>query len=169
MDVTWHGLTALYTDEETGELKSLPAREQLVFHMLKYHFEGTVSASHRDGHLPKREPDDRPGLLGSLPEVFIDPEDIPFGPDIPTLSLLGQGPGRLKPSQSIVELSWTWNKHRVCKTKKAANHHMRVWKRWYERHGWTVRRSGEDFVALKDGRREAITLRVYAKPKESLF
>jgi len=39
---------------------------------------------------------------------------------------------------SIKAVVWTWQKHRICPTLKEAEHALKVWKRWYERRGWTV-------------------------------
>lgn len=35
-------------------------------------------------------------------------------------------------------LIWTWRKRRRFPSKKAAEAKLKVWKRWYERCGWTV-------------------------------
>lgn len=38
-------------------------------------------------------------------------------------------------------LCWTWGMTKPVKTKKRGTELMNVWKRWYERCGWTVVRS----------------------------
>ena len=154
--VQWLGLQAVYTEDERALMAELSIREQTFVHALKALTKGEIG----EGGV------EQPGTLGTTvkptglgnaetpsPTVYTNHEDIPFGE-----------PARLKPSERVVLLRWTWNKGRILNTKRAAHHKMKVWRRWYERQGWTVKGYGESMIARSpSGERHSITLRVHAK------
>jgi len=49
----------------------------------------------------------------------------------------------------IIAVCWWPTGHRITGTKKEAERVAQVWKRWYERLGWTVMRTGSAFRATK--------------------
>jgi hypothetical protein len=53
-------------------------------------------------------------------------------------------------SKPIIVVRWTWNHHRIVKTKKQAMRVCKVWKWWYERKGWSVRTApgGNGYIAF---------------------
>jgi hypothetical protein len=64
----------------------------------------------------------------------------------------------------IYAVAWTWMKSRIVATKREGNDRMRVWKKWYERQGWKVLRSGpEAYIATHPdtGERHSIVFHEY--------
>ena len=178
--VSWRGLTAVYTRFEREIMAALPVKEQAFVHLLKATTDGEIQdpgtaerlvrsrspstegepapctgdpVDGRDIHAPG------PGLDcfaigGSIPPagidrkaIYTDPEDLEFGP-----------PKRRK---KLYAVAWTWRKHRIVKTKKRGNEVLKVWKRWYERQGWTVRSHPTGYFATKNGERHAASLHEY--------
>jgi len=163
--VRWRGQTADYTTAERLLMADLPVREQAFVHVLKALTDGEVSESTGEGIAsPRHSEAPGPGqegfaLGGSIPPagtVYTDPEDLEFG------SVCGsgkQGPSRKRP---IYAVAWTWRKHKIHKTKKRCEQRLKVWKRWYERQGWTVRRMGTGYWADgPDGEKHVISLHEY--------
>ena len=163
--ISWLGLSAVYAPDERALMAELTIREQTYIHALKALTKGEiqdcVGDSSSDPRTVKAGPplDTRSGdaVAQEVPiTLYADPEDIPFGDPAP--------PPRRKRSDTVVVLRWTWNKGRQFKTKKAAHLKMKVWRRWYERQGWTVKGYGEQMIATSpSGERHAITLRVHLK------
>ena len=147
--VKWRGLSAVYTPDEREIMSQLPVREQFIVHTLKAFTDGEISHSAVE-QLVAREPH-KLEVAGSSPAcatpVYTDPEDIPFG--------------KPKRPKKIYAVAWTWRKHKIHKTKKRCEERLRVWKRWYERQGWTVIRMGSGYIAERAGERHSVSLHEY--------
>lgn len=125
--VKWRGQSAVYTTDEREIMAQLPVREQFVLHILKATMCGELRSAFSPGvslEHPPASPDQSTNRL----IVYTDPEDIPFG----------------QPKKTYA-LAWTKDKIRPFKTKagkkkpwESAEPKLRVWKRWYERQGWTI-------------------------------
>lgn len=144
-------------------MAALTLREQTLIHALKALTDGEIGdwseERKSDSRTVKAGPqlDTRSGdTEDQQVAVYTDPEDIEFGEPVP----------RLKRSEQLIVLAWTRDRHKILKTKKRAHQLMKVWRRWYERQGWTVKNFGdaESMIAVSlTGDRHAITLRTYKK------
>ena len=174
MTVRWRGQTADYTTAERLLMADLPVREQALVHTLKATCGGDLRSALTQGEISGDGARDNlpvgsdPSVGGGVPEPsvvgmkdspspeYTDPEDLEFG------SVCGsgkQGPSRKRP---IYAVAWTWRKHKIHKTKKRCEQRLKVWKRWYERQGWTVRRMGTGYWADgPDGEKHVISLHEY--------
>jgi len=153
--VRWRGQTADYTTAERLLMADLPVREQALVHVLKALTQGEISeavcsdSSVVETHVLERADE-------SLEAVYTDPEDLEFG------SVCGSGKQRSSRKRPIYAVAWTWRKHKIHKTKKRCEQRLKVWKRWYERQGWTVRRMGTGYWADgPDGEKHVISLHEY--------
>jgi hypothetical protein len=48
----------------------------------------------------------------------------------------------------IFVVCWTWQGHRVVRTKTEGQRLVKVWKKWQERKGWSVQTRGEAYFAF---------------------
>lgn len=72
----------------------------------------------------------------------------------------------------IYAVVWTWRHNRRVVTKKRGTQKMRVWKRWYERQGWSVHSLGSDAYAATspDGEtRHSIVFHEYDENNERVY
>jgi hypothetical protein len=127
-------------------MADLPVREQALVHVLKALTQGELAeVAHQSERLVANEKE-----VGAVPTFgFTDPEDLEFGE-------------KPKRQQKIYAVAWTWRQHKIHKTKKRCEQRLKVWKRWYERQGWTVRRMGTGYWADgPDGEKHVISLHEY--------
>ena len=152
--IRWRGQTADYTTAERLLMADLPVREQALVHTLKALTHGEISPSTET--LTGQQQVDTAGNAESHGKasthsepVYTDPEDLEFGE-------------KPKRRQKIYAVAWTWRQHKIHKTKKRCEQRLKVWKRWYERQGWTVRRMGTGYWADgPDGEKHVISLHEY--------
>ena len=155
-EVKWRGLSASYSRSERLIMGALTVREQGILHLLKAFTHGEIQEEsvNSDPRMVKAGPQpdarSRDAAPEKVPSLFLDPEDIPFGPPA-------------KKKRPVYALCWTWRHHRVYKTKAQAQRKLRVWKRWYERQGWKVTNHPEGYFAAKGSERHSISLHEYDK------
>lgn len=106
-------------------MSQLPVREQFIVHALKSFTDGEIQDPVVESQVSAGRAVE---TTVTPPLVYTDPEDIPFG----------------QPKKTYA-LAWTKDKIRPFKTKagkkkpwESAEPKLRVWKRWYERQGWTI-------------------------------
>ncbi len=174
--VKWRGQSAVYTTDEREIMAQLPVREQFVLHILKATTCGELRSAFTPGELGDVIPSDKrlPAAVTGVslehppasPDqstnrliVYTDPEDIPFG----------------QPKKTYA-LAWTKDKIRPFKTKagkkkpwESAEPKLRVWKRWYERQGWTIfgsARGGWHIARSPEGVLHAAIIREYDQERK---
>lgn len=158
--ITWLGLTSVYTPAERELMSQLPLVEQTVLHALKSLTSGEVIPS------DKRLPAAVTGVSQEHPPsspVYTDPEDIPFGSDIKSAEKVSTTT-KHPLGYAVV---WTSGQGRWCKTKAGKGRHsvintFRIWRKWYERKGWTVygaQANGCLIAKSKSAELHAITIR----------
>jgi hypothetical protein len=151
--IRWRGQTADYTTAERLLMADLPVREQALVHVLKALTQGELAeVAHQSDRRVANEKE-----VGAVPTFgFTDPEDLEFG------SVCGSGKQRSSRKRPIYAVAWTWRQHKIHKTKKRCEQRLKVWKRWYERQGWTVRRMGTGYWADgPDREKHVISLHEY--------
>jgi hypothetical protein len=167
--IRWRGQSADYTTAERLLMADLSVREQALVHTLKALTQGEIGAAVEKAKgstvevrpVPVQPEVRRPTAIAShqgtdAGTVYTDPEDIEFG------SVCGSGKQRSSRKRPIYAVAWTWRQHKIHKTKKRCEQRLKVWKRWYERQGWTVRRMGTGYWADgPDGEKHVILLHEY--------
>lgn len=180
--ITWLGLTSVYTPAERELMSQLPLVEQTVLHALKSLCSGEIQnnknaitankgggGSPTRGSLTRESPPSR-GSVGTQSNspptpkpVYADPEDIPFGSDIKSAEKVSTTT-KHPLGYAVV---WTSGQGRWCKTKAGKGRHsvlntFRIWRKWYERKGWTVygaQANGCLIAKSKSAELHAITIR----------
>lgn len=147
--VKWRGLTADYLPAERQIMQALPVKEQAFIHVLKAFTDGEISGADSNPEATTKS-DISPLNVGNTPS-YTDPEDLEFGRSVEQST-------RRKKTYALV---WTWQNHRVFKTKGKAQAKMKTWKKWYERNGWKVTNHAAGYFAAKGNERHAIALHEY--------
>jgi hypothetical protein len=150
--IRWRGQTADYTTAERLLMADLPVREQAFVHVLKALTQGEIEEGRTAVSTDVKalgQGQNSASEQSPPTTVYTDPEDLEFGE-------------KPKRQQKIYAVAWTWRQHKIHKTKKRCEQRLKVWKRWYERQGWTVRRMGTGYWADgPDGEKHVISLHEY--------
>lgn len=159
--VSWRGLSAVYSQDERQLMSALPVREQFSLHVLKSLMGGEIRLG-REPHVAEGSEGGSPGRSGDNgPPVYLHEDEIVFGEETKPADGVATEASLRARRKKIYALVWTFQKHRVYKTKTIASRKMRAWKLWKERQGWKVTKLAEGYMAVRGSEREAISLHEY--------